>query len=192
MTATVTLDTDARLARWRPFAQWLLAVPHLLVVHVLGTLRSILTLIGFVAVLVTGRMSRSIFDAVAMTYRYEWRALSYALFLHDDYPPFDLTPSAEDDGRLAAGTLSIAYPEHLSRWKPLYTWLLAVPHYVVGAALAVVSVLTVAWNAAVVLTTGHHSARARRFLVGAYRYSVRVQAYVGLLTDEYPPFRLAD
>jgi hypothetical protein len=167
-------------------------VPHLLVVHVLGTLRSILTLIGFVAVLVTGRMSRSIFDAVAMTYRYEWRALSYALFLHDDYPPFDLTPSAEDDGRLAAGTLSIAYPEHLSRWKPLYTWLLAVPHYVVGAALAVVSVLTVAWNAAVVLTTGHHSARARRFLVGAYRYSVRVQAYVGLLTDEYPPFRLAD
>ena len=31
----------------------------------------------------------------------------------------------------------------------------------------------------------------RDFLVGVYRYGLRVQAYVGLLTDTYPPFRLA-
>jgi hypothetical protein len=30
----------------------------------------------------------------------------------------------------------------------------------------------------------------RDFLVAAYRYSVRVQGYVGLLTDQYPPFAL--
>ena len=30
----------------------------------------------------------------------------------------------------------------------------------------------------------------RDFLVGVYRYTLRVEAYVGLLTDVYPPFQL--
>ena len=29
------------------------------------------------------------------------------------------------------------------------------------------------------------------FLVGIYRYALRVEAYVGLLTGAYPPFQLA-
>ena len=32
---------------------------------------------------------------------------------------------------------------------------------------------------------------ARDFLVNVYRYVLRIQAYVGLLTDQYPPFALA-
>jgi len=31
----------------------------------------------------------------------------------------------------------------------------------------------------------------RDFLVGVYRYALRVEAYIGFLTDDYPPFRLA-
>lgn len=31
----------------------------------------------------------------------------------------------------------------------------------------------------------------RDFLVGVYRYNVRVQAHVGLLTHQYPPFTLS-
>ena len=33
-----------------------------------------------------------------MTYRYEWRAMSYAFFMHEDYPPFDFELSSDDDG----------------------------------------------------------------------------------------------
>ena len=126
-----------------------------------------------------------------MTCRYEWRAVSYALFLHDAYPPFDLTPAVHDDGRQPSGQLTIQYPEDLNRWKPLYKWLLAVPHYVVCLALAVASVFTVVAGAIAVLATGRYPDRARRFLVSAYRYGLRVQAFVGLLSDQYPPFRLA-
>ena len=39
-----------------------------------------------------------------MTYRYEWRVMSYALFLHEDSPPFDFRPSATDDGALPSRT----------------------------------------------------------------------------------------
>ena len=188
--ATVELDTDSHIARWRPLVQWMLAIPHLVVIDVLNTLRCVLTVVSLVSVVFTKRIPRSVFDTITMTYRYEWRTVSYALFLHDDYPPFDFTPAAHDDGRQPSGQLTIHYPEQLNRWKPLYKWLLAVPHYVVCLALAVASVVTVVAGAIAVLTTGAYPERARRFLVSAYRYGIRVQAYVGLLTDRYPPFRL--
>lgn len=189
--ATVELDTDSHIARWRPLVQWLLVIPHLAVVHVLSMLRCVLTVVSLVTVVFTKRIPRSLFDVIAMTYRYEWRAISYALFLHDDYPPFDFTPASDDDGRLPSGQLAIEYPEELNRWKPLYKWLLAVPHYVVCLALAVASVVTVVAGAVAVVVTGRYPEGARRFLVSAYGYGIRVEAYVGLLTDQYPPFRLA-
>ena len=42
-----------------------------------------------------------------------------------------------------------------------------------------------------VLFTGEYPEGIRNFLVGVYRYGLRVEAYVGLLTDTYPPFRMA-
>ena len=38
------------------------------------------------------------------------------------------------------------------------------------------------------LHQGVHFPRIRDFLVSAYRYALRVEAYVGFLTDRYPPF----
>jgi hypothetical protein len=41
-----------------------------------------LTAVSFVTVLFTKRIPRPVYDAIAMTYRYEWRSMSYALALH--------------------------------------------------------------------------------------------------------------
>jgi hypothetical protein len=186
----VQLDLDAgrRIARWRPAVQWLLAIPHLVVVSVLTSLRHVLTAVSFFTVLFTKRIPRPLFDAIAMTYRYEWRSLSYALFLHENYPPFDFRPSAYDDGDAPHTTLEVAYPDELSRWQPLYKWFLAIPHYVVMLALSAASVFVILFGFVAVVVTGSYPVRARDFLVGVYGYGLRVQAYVGLLTDEYPPF----
>ena len=189
---TLNLDADRHIARWRPFVQWILAIPHLLVVHALETLRGLLTLVSFVTVVFTGRIPRPLFDAIAMTYRYQWRAVSYALFLHDDYPPFDFTPSAHDDGQLPNGSLNIDYPEHLHRWKPLYKWFLAIPHYVVLIFLdiAVVVVVIVVWF--VILFTGQYPRSLFECVEGVLRWHNRVVGYaIILVTDQYPPFRLA-
>lgn len=182
------LTADTRIARWRPLAQWLLAIPHCAITSVLTSLRHVLTLISLVSVLFTKRIPRQVFDTIAMTYRYEWRATSYALFLHDEYPPFDFQPSADDDAETPDTTVSFTYPGEMSRWKPLYKWVIAIPHYVVMLALGVASVFVVLFGLAAVLVTGTYPSGARDFLVGAYRYGLRVQAYVGLLTDAYPPF----
>jgi hypothetical protein len=58
----------------------------------------------------------------------------------------------------------------LSRWLWLVKWFLAIPHYVVLGFL---------WLAFVVLSA-----------VGMNRWVLRVAAYAGLMTDQYPPFRL--
>ena len=189
--ATITINADPNIARWRPLVQWFLAIPHLAVANALRTLRGILTLISLVTVLFTEQIPRPLFDAIAMTYRYEWRAMSYALFLHEDYPPFEFMPASADDGHAGPSALSITYPERLNRWKPLYKWFLAIPHYVVYVVLAVASVFTVLGGAVAVIVTGEYPHGARTFLVGTYRYGLRIEAYVGLLTDEYPPFTLA-
>jgi roadblock/LC7 domain-containing protein len=184
----LNFTADNQVARWRPLVQWLLAIPHFAVASVLTSLRRLLTLISFVTVLFTKRIPRPLFDAIAMTYRYEWRATSYALFLHESYPPFDFQPTASDDGATAHTAISFTYPEELSRWKPLYKWLLAIPHYVVMLALSAASIAVILFGLIAVIVTGAYPVGARDFLVGVYRYGVRVQAYVGLLTDTYPPF----
>jgi Domain of unknown function (DUF4389) len=125
-----------------------------------------------------------------MTYRYEWRVMSYALFMHQDYPPFDFRPAATDDGADPHTMLSLAYPEDLDRWKPLYKWFIAIPHYMVMIALAIAAVGAVLVGFFAVIFTGTFPLGPRDFIVNAWRYGLRVQAYVGLLTDQYPPFSL--
>jgi hypothetical protein len=187
----VEFHADPHIARWRPLVQWLLVIPQFLIANVLSSLRSVLTLISLFTVLFTKRIPRPLFDVTAMTFRYEWRAMSYALFLHEDYPPFDFQPAADDDGVEPHTAVSLTYPEELDRWKPLYKWILAIPHYVVLLGLAIASVFVVIAGFFAVIVTGEYPEAPRDFLVGAYRYCLRVQAYVGLLTDQYPPFALS-
>jgi len=181
---------DRRITRWRPLVQWLLAIPHLMVAWALRFLRQALTVISFFTVLFAQRIPRPVFDAIVMTYRYEWRAMSYAFFMHEDYPPFDFDLTSDDDGAEPHTSLQLTYPEHLERWKPLYKWFLAIPQYVVVVALAIAATLGVFAGFFAVLVTGQYPEGIRDFLVNAYRYALRVEAYVGFLTDRYPPFSL--
>jgi ABC-type uncharacterized transport system YnjBCD permease subunit len=183
---------DRQIGRWRPLVQWLLAIPHLMIAYALRSLRQVLTFISFFTVLFTKTIPRPLFDVIVMTYRYEWRATSYAfLFMHTDYPPFDFALSSEDDGLEPHTSLRLAYPEQLGRWQPLYKWLLAIPHYFVIIALVFASCFGIIAGFFSVLVTGEYPERIRDFLVHTYRYGIRVEAYVGFLTDSYPPFSLA-
>lgn len=188
--AQLEFDADRHITRWRPLVQWLLAVPHLMVANVLSSLRQVLTLVSLFTVLFTREIPRPLFDAIAMTYRYEWRAISYALFLHEDYPPFSFRAEATDDGAEPHTTLSLTYPDQLNRWAPLYKWFLAIPHYFVALALALAAGGAVLVGFFAVVFTGQFPLGPRDFIVNAWRYGLRVQAYVGLLTDRYPPFSL--
>jgi hypothetical protein len=104
----------------------------------------------------------------------------------------DRYPSTDDH---QAVHLDITYPDarnDLNRWLPLVKWLLAIPHYVVLFFLYIAALFVViaAWFA--ILFTGRFPRGMFDFLVGVGRWTNRVIAYAHVLvTDRYPPFRLA-
>lgn len=122
---------------------------------------------------------------VALT-KFSIRVSAYSALLRDEYPSTD-----EDQ----AVHIDIPYPDaqkDLNRGLPLVKWFLAIPHYVVLAFLgiAVVVVVVIAWFA--ILFTGRYPKSLFDFVVGAFRWSLRVAVYAFLLTtDRYPPFSLS-
>jgi Domain of unknown function (DUF4389) len=80
----------------------------------------------------------------------------------------------------------------LNRWLPLVKWLLAIPHYIVLFFLDIVAffVVIAAWFA--IMFTGRYPRGMFSFVEGVFRWHNRVVGYAfTLVTDRYPPFRLA-
>jgi hypothetical protein len=188
--ARLGIEAPLEVKNWRPLVHWLLAIPHILILYGLRVLRQVLTIVAFFTILFTKQVPRSIFDMIVMTRRYGWRVTTYVLWMRESYPPFSFTPSAEDDG-IDPAWLSIEYPQELNRWLVLVKWwLLAIPHYIVLAVLAIAAIVVAIVAFFAVLFTGKYPAGLRSFLIGISRWSWRVSAYAGLLRDEYPPFSL--
>ena len=84
-------DAARDLNRWLPLVKWLLAIPHYIVLLLLGVVTLVLVIVAWFAILVTGRYPREIFDFVVGVSRWTWRVQAYALLLATDrYPPFSL------------------------------------------------------------------------------------------------------
>ncbi|MGH3916505.1 MAG: DUF4389 domain-containing protein [Pseudonocardiaceae bacterium] len=205
------------LSRWLWLVQWLLAIPHVIVLCFLWPMFAVLTAVAFVAILITGRYPRRLFDFNLGVLRWTWRVGYYAhgVLGTGRYPPFTLGEVPDYPARL-----HIDYPQRLSRGLVLVKWwLLAIPHYLIlalflgvgytaaaviltrtGGGLAVYSAvllaglgllgLLVLFAALALLCTGRYPAGIYDFVLGINRWVLRVIAYSALMTDAYPPFRL--
>ena len=84
-------DVEQDLNQWLPLVKWLLAVPHYIVLIVLGAVAIIVWIIAWFAILFTGRYPKSLFDYVVGVGRWALRVNAYAfLLITDRYPPFSL------------------------------------------------------------------------------------------------------
>ncbi len=84
-------DVEQDLNRWLPLVKWLLAIPHYIVLIVLGAVAVVVWVIAWFAILFTGRYPRALFDYVVGVARWGLRVEAYAfLLVTDEYPPFTL------------------------------------------------------------------------------------------------------
>src|ERR1700689_3866499 len=124
------LDAPATIARWRPIVQWLLAMPHVIVLYALALVQRVVLIISFFAILFTGQMPEGLFGFNAMVLRYQWRGGSYSMFIREDYSAFAF-PTEGLDPATEPARLSVEPAAKLSRGLIFVKWLLAIPHYIV-------------------------------------------------------------
>ena len=150
---------------------------------VLGAVASVVAVIAWFAILFTGRFPDGLWNLAAFYLRWRVRAVAYLTLLRDEYPPFGDAP----------------YPAELILPRPMdsrnkltvaFRIFLAIPQLIavgfLGLAWGITSII--AWFS--ILFTGAYPRALYDFGVGVLRWSTRVEAYVLLLRDEYPPFSL--
>ncbi len=204
----VTGHLDPGVSRWLWLVKWILVIPHYLVLSVLWVAFGVATVIAFFGILFTGRYPRALFPFTTAVLRYTWRVAFYAYSAlgTDRYPPFSLERTDYP------ADLDVAYPERLNNGLVLVKgWLLAIPHLVIvgillggsagavgshggygsaaGAGASLLGVLVLV-AAVILLFTGTYRQPLFDLILGLNRWALRVAAYVALMRDEYPPFRL--
>jgi hypothetical protein len=119
-------------------------------------------------------------------FRFTNRIGVYLLLMDDRYPSTDEQQSLH---------LDFPYPDvqvDLDRGMPLVKWLLAIPHYIVLFFLHIGLFFAVIFAWFAILFTGRYPRSIFTFAEGLLRWDARVAGYAFLLvTDKYPPFRLA-
>ena len=205
---------DPALSRWLWIVKWLLAIPHFILLVGLWTAFVVTTVIAGFAILFTGRYPRSLFAFNVGVLRWNWRVTFYAYsaLATDRYPPFTLEHAEYP------ADFEVDYPERLSNGLVLVKWwLLAIPQYVIVAALTGAAGWWWSWGAwrgrwwfdnagavggisllsalvliaaVILLFTGRYRVRLFELIMGINRWVYRVATYAALMRDEYPPFRL--
>ena len=178
--------------------KWLLVLPHLICLIGLWIAYIVVWLITLFAILFTGRHPKWALDFKLGVLRWSWRVgfYSYEALGTDKYPPFSLEPDPA-----YPADLDMPYTEQMSRGLVVVKWwLLAFPHLVITTifcsgwgdnSVGLIPVLAVFAGFAL-LFTGKYPESIFKLLIGFNRWAYRVGAYVSLMTDEYPPFRLWD
>jgi hypothetical protein len=149
----------------------------------LGLVAALCALIGWFAILFTGRYPEGLAKLASFYLRWRVRAVGYTALLRDEYPPF-----GDGDYPLS---LELHEPEgERDRLTVAFRPILAIPHLLAVWVLGFAWLLTTLFAWFAILFTGRYPAGLYEFAVGVLRWNTRVEAYLLLLHDDYPPFSL--
>jgi hypothetical protein len=186
----LVVHSPYELARWRPLVNWVLYIPHAIILYALQILARVVFLVYWLMLIFTGKLHPGMYGVMAMYERYNARAGGFLVGWSETYPPFEFTTDPADNNSYPAVRLNLpAVPESVSRSAALNVFK-AIPHYIVlmiyfvGAA----AVALIGWFA--VLFTGAWPEGMRDFLVRVGNYYYRVWTFVTMVENDYPKFGL--
>lgn len=169
------------------FGFFYIAIPHMFLLFFVGIWACILTFVAFWVVLFTANYPQDMFNFMVKLLNWQTRVGATMGNLVDGYPAFGI------NGKSDRVSLEVEYPERLSGLllilRVFFGWIyVGIPHMFMlfFRAIATGVVMFLAWW--VVLFTGKYPKSWHDFVVGTYRWGLRVNIYQGFMTDQYPPF----
>jgi Domain of unknown function (DUF4389) len=148
---------------------------------ILGAIAWLLAIVSWFTIVLSGQHVAGIREFTKFVLRWRARSIAYSMLLVDDYPPFG-------DARYPVSLEIADPPGRRNRLTVGLRLLLVIPLaivlYFVVLGWWITSVI--AWFA--ILVTGDYPRGLYSFGAGVFRWNLRVEAYLLLLVDEYPPF----
>ena len=133
---------------------------------------------------------RGIYPSYALSFNHalislETRISAFVLLLTDDYP------SIEENEIVKITFPEVGNGSQLSRIKPLFKWILAIPLYVMGIIYLIYGIFLTLFAWFTILFSGKYPVWCADAMVGILAFYNRVYGYAFILvTDEYPSFSL--
>jgi len=190
--ATLAFNAPDHVANWRPLVQWILAIPHFLILYGLRVLSEAIAFISWFAIVFTGSLPEGLANIQMMYTRYEIRTYTYVAFMREEYPPFNFATTASDGGEDPRTRVDFAPTlTDRNRLTVAFRIILVIPHVIVLAFLGIAAAIVTLIAFFAVLFTGRWPEGMRSFVLDVLGWYLRVATYFLLLTDEYPPFTLA-
>ena len=181
------VDVDAQLlpeySRFMPLIKWLIVLPHYVVLFFLAIGAMFVGFIAFFATLFTAKYPEGMWNYMVGVHRWAMRVMAYQMLITDKYPPFTLQETPDDTIQLVA-----EYPEHVSRWRPLFAWLIVIPYAIVASLIFLVAQICSFFGFFTILFTKHIPDGLFNVIRNGFTWNLRTGFYSYWMSTEYPPF----
>jgi hypothetical protein len=174
------------------FVRAILAIPHLVVLMLLGIGLYVWALLGWIPILVNGKVPGIAVRLITEYLQRSYRVLGYVAFLMPGaYPALEPGAGMPIAVQMNLQDLSI------NRWWGIpivgifARIIIAIPHLIVLSILAIVMYVLVLIVWIPILVTGSYPVWAANFFGMFARYAARVSAYIVLMPVPYPPFSVS-
>lgn len=171
--------------RWTVLLRVILLIPQLIVLWLLGIVAVIVLIVGWFGALVLGRLPDFAVNYLSKYLAWDVRVRAYGMLLVDRYPPFAFdAPDYPVRIELRPGTLN--------RVAVFFRLILVIPMAIVQAIVTSGWVICAFFIWLIVLITGRMPEAVFLASASVLRFTMRVTAYMYLLTSAYPKRLLGD
>lgn len=160
----------------------ILAIPHMIIASLWQYVVMLATFVQWFIVLFTGQRNQGIWDFSNKWLAYASRSFTYLGLMFDEYPGF-----IDDEGKTPLVYAS-AYDSDADRLTNGLRFIWAIPAMIISFLLSIAGyvVTIICWFA--IVFTGTMPRGMFDFLLKAHRYAIQTNAYITLMTDQYPSY----
>jgi len=170
------------------FVRWVLAIPHFVVLWILGLCLNVWILVGWIPILVNGQVPAIAVKLLTEYVQRGTRVAAYVGFLMPGgYPPLEPGVLSPVGVHISLDSLEINRLWGIPLFGYLVRVLILLPHLIVLTFAAIVIALSMLVLWIPILSSGRYPEWAVSLYGAFFRYVVRVEAYLLLLPVPYPP-----